>query len=99
MVNQGVVSVNEVTEGTNNNHVDVKRALKLSFKEIRDLISQFASPNKPLIIDGKEYWGDDKFSPAVLMALQDKMEQLQNRSTTILSIFDILLKLESKLLQ
>ena len=97
MSNQNVVPVNQVTTELNSSRFGVKRAMRTSFNEIRELIGDFADPDKPLVVDGKVFKGADKYGPAATLALQNKMEQLQNKSTTILSIFDMLLNLERKL--
>ena len=97
--NRSVVSVNEITRGVNSSHFDIKRAIKMSFSELKMLISDYADPDKALVIDGRQYKGADKNTAAATLALQNKYEQLQNRSSTMLSIFDALFKLQNKLTQ
>lgn len=97
MVNRAIVSTNQITEGINCNHYDVKRAIRFSFNEIQSMIADYADPDKPLIIDGQKFEGKEKYEAAATLTLQNKFEQLQNRSTTILGIFDALFKLQNKL--
>lgn len=97
MVYQGVMSPVQVTERLNNVHYDVKKALRVSQDQIRELISDIGDPTKDLVIDGKRYSGADKFGPAATLALNNKMEQLSSSTTTILSVFTELYKLEKSL--
>ena len=97
MVYQGVVSPAQLTVGFNNVHFDAKAALRASQNEIRELISELGDPDKDLIIDGKRYRGAEKFSAAATLALNNKMEQLSSSTTTILSVFSELYKMEKSL--
>jgi len=97
MAYQGVVSPSSVTEELNYVHFDVKKALRASQDQIKQLISDFADPNKDLVIDGKRFSGANKFGPAASLALTNKMEQLSSSTTTILSVFTELYKMEKTL--
>jgi len=97
MAYQGVVSPITVTERLNYVHFDVKTALKSSQTQINVLIDELGDPDKDLIIDGKAYKGADKFSAAATLAVTNKMDQLQNSTTTILSVFTELYKLEKSI--
>ena len=94
-----IVSANEVTSSLLSGRHDVKRALKISFSEIKNIIRDFGDPDRALVIDGKEFKGQDKLGPAATLALESKMEQLQSKSTSMLGIFDAMYKLERKLTQ
>ena len=97
MVYQGVVSPAQLTVGFNNVHFDAKAALRASQSQIGELITELGDSNKDLIIDGKRYKGADKFSAAATLALNNKMEQLSSSTTTILSVFSELYKMEKSL--
>ena len=97
MAYQGVVSPSAVTERLNYIHFDVKTALKASQSQITELIDELGDPAKDLVIDGKRYKGADKFGAAATLAVTNKMDQLQNSTTTILSVFTELYKLEKSI--
>jgi len=97
MVYEGFVSPSTLNDDFNNTQFDVKRALRISQQEIKQLISDLGDPNRPLIIDGKKFEGSDKFSTAATLALNNKMESLQNQTTSIISVFSELYKLEKSL--
>lgn len=97
MAYRGVVSPAQLTESFNNVHFDAKTALRASQSQIQELISELGDPDKDLVIDGRRYKGADKFNPAATLALNNKMEQLSSSTTTILSVFTELYRLEKQL--
>ena len=97
MAYQGVVSPAQLTERLNNVHYDVKTALRASQSQIGELISELGDPDKDLVIDGRRYKGAEKFSAAATLALNNKMEQLSSSTTTIISVFSELYRMEKQL--
>jgi len=97
MAYQGVVSPSEMTAKLNYVHFDIKRTLRDSQAQIRQLISDFADPTKDLVIDGIRFTPSQKYGAAAGMALTDKMSKLSDSTTTILSVFTELYKLEKSL--
>ena len=97
MAYQGVVAPSSITERLNYVHFDVKRTLKDSQSQIRQLLSDFADPTKDLVIDGIRFTASQKYGAAASLALTDKMSKLSDTTTTILSVFTELYKLEKSL--
>jgi hypothetical protein len=96
MTFSGNVPAIQVTESLNQIHYSPKTALRVSQQDIADLISDMADPNKTsIIIDGREI--DKKDTITLSLALNDKMERLQNQTTSIISVFSELYKLEKSL--
>jgi len=96
MAYQGNISPVQVAEQLNNVNYDVKRALRASQQEINTMISDLGNPNKSVItINGQPI--DKKNTFQLTIAVNDRMEQLSTQSTTILSVFSELYKLEKSL--
>ena len=96
MAYQGVVSPVQVSEQLNNTHYDVKRALKASQAEINTMISDLGDPSKKNVtINGVPISKENTLQ--LTIAINDRMEQLSTQSTTILSVFSELYKLEKSL--
>lgn len=93
MVYQGVVSAAQVTNQLNNVHYDVKAALRITQSEISQLISDMADPTKTsIVIDGRTINKSD--TATLSLAVSNKMDNLQNQTTTILSVFQQMFALE-----
>ena len=97
MAYEGFVPPSTLNDDFNNIKFDVKGALRISQQEIKTLIAELGDPTQALIIDGKKFEGSDKFSTAATLALNNKMESLQNQTTSIISVFSELYKLEKSL--
>ena len=97
MAYQGVISPSELTAKLNYVHFDVKKALRDSQSQIKQILSDFADPNKDLIIDGMRFPASQKYGAAASLALTDKMAKLSDSTTTILSVFTELYKMEKSL--
>lgn len=69
----------------------------MSQNQIGELITELGDPDKDLIIDGRRFKGADKFGAAATLALNNKMEQLSSSTTTIISVFSELYRLERQL--
>ena len=96
MAYQGNISPVQVTEELNNVHYDVKKALRITQSEISQLISDMADPNKTTItIDGREIKKTDTVTMQI--AVTNKMDQLSNQTTTILSVFQQMFAMEKSL--
>jgi len=87
----------EVLSNLNGVNIDIKRGLRLSEQQIKDILSELADPNKDLIIDGQRFSGADKVGPAATLAVNNKLEQITNQTTTMISVFAELFKLEKSL--
>jgi hypothetical protein len=98
MAYQGNVAPIQVMDSLNGTNLDVKRALKNTQSQINDIIAAFADPNRPLVIDGRKFTTEaEKNSQACILAVNNKMEQLQNQNTTIVSVFSELFRLEKSI--
>lgn len=97
MAYQGLFPTTEVTTEMNNEHFDVKRALRASQDDINTLVDELADPNKDLIIDGRRFSGADKVGPAATLALNNKLQELENQSSSIVSVFSTLFSMEKSL--
>ena len=97
MVYQPVVPAADVTNELNGGVFDVKKALRISQEDINKLVDEMADSTKDLIIDGRRFSGADKFGSAATLALNNKLEELQNQSTSIVSVFSTLFQLEKTL--
>ena len=97
MAYQGVVSPSTITQQLNYNRFDVKRTMKEAQGQIRQLLSDFADPTKDLVIDGMRFTASQKYGAAASLALTDRMSKLSDTTTTILSVFTELYKLEKSL--
>jgi len=94
-----IVPVTTVTQAINDSGYSVVGELKDATNYLRDLTNQFADPTtKTMIIEGREY---DKTNQVVQIqiVLNNISERVQNQSASILSIFDILMKLDTKITQ
>ena len=99
MTYQGITAPSSMASELNEEHFDVKKALRISQSDINALVDEMADPNKDLVIDGKRFKGADKTGTAAILALNNKMEQLQNQSSSIVSVFSTLFSLEKSLTQ
>jgi len=96
MVYGGAVAPAEITEQLNNVHFDVKAALKINQQEINDLISSMADPNQTSItVDGRTILKSDTVT--LQLAINNKMDELSNQTTTILSVFQQMFALEKSI--
>jgi hypothetical protein len=96
MVYGGAVAPAQITENLNNVHFDVKAALRINQHEISDLLDQMADPNQQSItIDGRVF--ADKSGVAAQIAIENKMSNLSNQTTTILSVFQQMFALEKSI--
>jgi hypothetical protein len=96
MVFNGNVPPVEVNNAVANSNYDVKRAMRISQSEIKTLINDMADPTKlDIIIDGKRYAKSDTIT--LSLALNNKMEALQNQTSSIISVFSELYKLEKSI--
>jgi archaellum component FlaF (FlaF/FlaG flagellin family) len=96
MAYQGNISPAQVNAQLNNVHYDVKMALRATQSEITQLISDLGDPDKTTItVDGRVIKKSDTVT--LQLAVSNKLEQLSNQSTTILSVFSELYKLEKSL--
>lgn len=96
MAYQGVVSSAQVTDRLNNVHFDVKAAVRIAQSDIRQLISDMADPAKTfLVVDGRKIYKSD--ATTLQIAVTNKLDELSNQTTTILSVFSELYKLEKSL--
>ena len=92
----GAVAPAQITEQLNNVHFDVKSALKINQSDINDLLDQMANPNtQSITIDGRVF--ADKNSVAAQIAINNKMSDLSNQTTTILSVFQQMFALEKSI--
>jgi len=99
MAYEGNIAPVQVLEQLNSVHYDVKRALKVSQEEINTMISDIGDPSKKIIIiNGQQM---DKTSSTytiqLSLAVNNRLEQLSTQSTTILSVFSELYKMEKSL--
>jgi hypothetical protein len=93
MAYEGNIAPVQVNEGLNNVHFDVKKALRITQSDINDLISEMADPNQSTItIDGRTINKTDTVT--LQLALSNKMNNLQNQTTTILSVFTQMYQME-----
>jgi hypothetical protein len=96
MAFEGNISPVQITQGLNNVHYDVKRALRVTQADINSLISDMADPDKTsLTIDGRKINKSDTVT--LQLALSNKMNQLENQTTTILSVFTEMYKMEKSI--
>jgi hypothetical protein len=97
MVFNGNVSPTEVNSTLANVNFDVKHGLRANQKEINDILAELSDSTKDLVIDGQRFSGEDKFGTAATLVVNNKMEELQNSTTTIISVFSEMYKLEKSL--
>ena len=90
----GIVPPVEGTKAINASSNDAATAIRNSEAQIKELVRELSDPSLPLVIDGQEFWGDDKFKAAAQLALNNLLERLQNQSTSILSVLSELYRLE-----
>ena len=96
MAYQGIVPTNQITEQLNDAHYDVKAALRITQNDINKLISDMADPTKTSItIDGRTILKSDTVT--LQIAVNNKLDNLQNQSTTILAVFQQLFKMEQSI--
>lgn len=96
MVYQSNVSPAQVTNQLNNVHYDVKKAIRVTQSEISQLISDMADSTKTfLLVDGRKIFKSDGVT--LQIAITNKMDNLQNQTTTILSVFQQMFALEKSL--
>lgn len=96
MAFEGNISPVQITQGLNNVHYDVKKALRVTQADINSLISDMADPDKTsLTIDGRKINKSDTVT--LQLALSNKMTQLENQTTTILSVFTEMYKMEKSI--
>jgi len=96
MAYEGNIAPVQVAEQLNNVNFDVKRALRASQAEINAMISDIGDPNKKsIVINGQEI--DKTNTVQLTLAVNNRMDQLSTQSTTILSVFSELYKLEKSL--
>ncbi len=96
MAFEGNIAPVQVTEGLNNVHYDVKRALRVTQADIDTIISDMADETKTTItIDGRTISKSDTVT--LQLAVSDKMNNLQNQTTTILSVFQQMYTMEKSL--
>lgn len=90
---EGNIAPVQITQGLNNVHYDVKHALRVTQSDIDGLISDMADPAKTAItIDGRTISKSDTVT--LQLALSDKMNRLENQTTSILSVFTEMYKME-----
>jgi len=97
MAYEGNIAPVQVMDSLNSAQFDAKRALRLSQEEIRKIISDLGDPATDIIyIDGVPI---NKKTELVRLnlAVSNKMEQLSTMSTTIMSVFSELYKMEKAL--
>ena len=96
MAYQGNISAVEVSDQLVNARFDVKRALRVSQDGIAQLISDLGDNTKTsVVIDGRTISKSDTITLG--LAVSNKMEQLQNQTQSIVSIFSELFRLEKTL--
>ncbi len=96
MVYGGVVAPAQITEQLNNVHYDVKAAMKENQNEINDILDQMSDPNLTSItVDGRKISKTDTVT--LQLAISNKMDQLSNQTTTILSVFQQMFALEKSI--
>jgi hypothetical protein len=96
MVYQGVVPANASIEGLNNIRFDIKRALRLSQGEVSQLISDLSDETKTkLIIDGRVI--DKKDTLTLGIAVNTKLERLQNQTSTMINVFTEMFRIEKSI--
>ncbi len=96
MAYQGIPSPAAITDELNGARFDVKRAIRVSQAEISQIISDMGDETKTtIVIDGKEIKKSDTIT--LSLAVQNKMDSLQNQTTTILSVFSQLFSMEKSL--
>lgn len=91
------VSPIQADDALTNVPVDVKGAVRLSQDEIKSYIRMLADPTAALIIDGVKFEGEDKFNAAATLLLTNKLEQLTNQSSSMISVLSELYKLEKSI--
>ena len=93
MVYGGVVAPAQITEQVNNIHFDVKAAIKINQQEIKTLLDSMADPNQTFItVDGRKI--DKSDTVTLQLVMSNKMDELSNQTTTILSVFQQMFALE-----
>jgi hypothetical protein len=98
MVYEGNIAPIQVEGQLNSSFFDAKGALKNTQIQINDIIAAYADPNQVLVIDGQKFTTQaEKDSEAAILAVNNKMQQLQNQSTTIISVFSQLFQMEKSL--
>ncbi|MFH1709848.1 MAG: hypothetical protein ABH860_02105 [bacterium] len=97
MAYQGVIAPSQLTERLNYVHFDIKRAMRDSQNQIKQLLADFADPDKDLIVDGVRFTPAQKYGAAASLAISDKMSKLSDTTTTMLSVFTELYKMEKAL--
>jgi hypothetical protein len=97
MATNSSVPASAVVQSLNLTTSDPKSAMRLSQNRIKELLNELGDPNKPLNIDGKLFYGTDKFSASTSLFLSNKMEELNNQTTSILSIFNELFRIEKSI--
>jgi hypothetical protein len=96
MVYQGVVPPNASIEGLNSIRFDIKRALRISQGEVSQLISDLSDQTKTkLIIDGRVIDKTDTLTLGI--AVNAKMERLQNQTSTMINVFTELFRIEKSI--
>jgi hypothetical protein len=96
MAYHGNISPVQVNQELNNVHYDVKKALRVTQSEVSQLISDMGDPDKTTItIDGREIKKSDTIT--LQIAVTNKMDQLSNQTTTILSVFQQMFAMEKSL--
>lgn len=97
MAYNGIVSINDVNNELNGAQFDVKRVLKQDQQEINKLISDLGDPNTDFItIDGQTINKKTELT-RLSLAVSNKMDELQNSSSTIIGVFSTLFQMEKTL--
>lgn len=91
------VSPIQADDALSNVPVDVKGAVRLTEAELKSYIRMMADPKASLIIDGVEFKGEEKFNAAAALLLSNKLEQLSNQSSSMISVLSELYKLEKSI--
>lgn len=97
MAFQGNIPVGKVTDALNSINFDAKRAVRETQAEVTKLISDLGDPNNDfIVIDGQSI--NKKTETARLtLAINNKMDNLTNQSTTVISLISEMFKLEKSI--
>ena len=97
MAFNGLVSIGQINEELNGAQFDVKRSLRVNQEEINKIISDLGDNTTDFItIDGQTINKKTELT-RLSLAVSNKMDQLQNTSSTIVSVFSQLFAMEKSL--
>ncbi|MFC1560305.1 hypothetical protein ACFL4F_04310 [Candidatus Margulisiibacteriota bacterium] len=94
-----VVPVQATTDRLNESEYSIKKSVSSVAEKLRQMLSDYANTDLEGVVIDHQYY--DKTSQAIGLgvALNQFTERVQNQASSVLSIFDALLKAESKMTQ